>query len=209
MHYSPLIPLALILSFSNLWISWIKMNIIVAMFIGTVIGMIFQYIRTRDGRQTLEDLQVYFDGMGRQMANVVTLIVAGETFAKGLMATGTISALIEWAKTSGFGGIGITLVMVSIIGVSSVVMGSGNAPFFAFAHLVPTISVSTGVPTVLMILPMHFIASAARAISPITAVIVVSAGMAGISPFDLVKRTAIPMLGACITLTVANFILFL
>ena len=205
----PLIPLALILSFSNLWISWIKMNIIVAMFIGTVIGMIFQYIRTRDGRQTLEDLQVYFDGMGRQMANVVTLIVAGETFAKGLMATGTISALIEWAKTSGFGGIGITLVMVSIIGVSSVVMGSGNAPFFAFAHLVPTISVSTGVPTVLMILPMHFIASAARAISPITAVIVVSAGMAGISPFDLVKRTAIPMLGACITLTVANFILFL
>lgn len=205
----PLIPLALILSFSNLWISWIKMNIIVAMFIGTVVGMIFQYLRTRDGRQTLEDLQVYFDGMGRQMANVVTLIVAGETFAKGLMATGTISALIEWAKTSGFGGIGITLVMVSIIGVSSVVMGSGNAPFFAFAHLVPTISVSTGVPTVLMILPMHFIASAARAISPITAVIVVSAGMAGISPFDLVKRTAIPMLGACITLTVANFILFL
>lgn len=121
----PLIPLALILSFSNLWISWIKMNIIVAMFIGTVVGMIFQYLRTRDGRQTLEDLQVYFDGMGRQMANVVTLIVAGETFAKGLMATGTISALIEWAKTSGFGGIGITLVMVSIIGVSSVVMGYG------------------------------------------------------------------------------------
>lgn len=205
----PIIPLALILSFSSLWISWIKMNIIMAMLIGTTVGMIFQYLRTFDGKSTLADLQVYFDGMGRQMANVVSLIVAGELFAKGLMAIGTIDALINWAKTSGFGGIGITLVMVSIIGISSIVMGSGNAPFFAFANLVPSIAASTGVSAALMILPMHFIASAFRTISPITAVIVVAAGMAGISPFDLVKRTAIPMIGAGITLVVANFVMFL
>ncbi|WP_251440098.1 C4-dicarboxylate transporter DcuC [Veillonella intestinalis] len=205
----PVIPLALILSFSSLWISWIKMNIIMAMLIGTTIGMIFQYVRTLDGKSVLADLQVYFDGMGRQMANVVSLIVAGELFAKGLMAIGTIDALINWAKSSGFGGIGITLVMVAIIGVSSVVMGSGNAPFFAFANLVPSIAASTGVSAALMILPMHFIASAFRAISPITAVIVVASGMAGISPFDLVKRTAIPMIGAGITLVIANFVMFL
>lgn len=201
----PVVPLALILSFSNLWIAGIKMNIIMAMFIGTVVGMIFQYVRTRDGKATLEDLQVFFDGMGRQMAAVVTLIVAGETFAKGLMVIGAIDALINASQNSGFGGVGITVVMVSIIAISSVVMGSGNAPFFAFANLVPAIAAKTGVATVTMILPMHFIASAARAISPITAVIVVTAGMAGISPFDLVKRTAIPMIGACITLVLASF----
>ena len=99
--------------------------------------------------------------------------------------------------------------MVSIIGISSIVMGSGNAPFFAFANLVPSIAASTGVSAALMILPMHFIASAFRTISPITAVIVVAAGMAGISPFDLVKRTAIPMIGAGFTLVVANFVMFL
>lgn len=205
----PVIPLALILSFSSLWISWIKMNIIVAMFVGTAVGMIFQFLRTFNGKLAMEDLQVYFDGMGRQMANVVSLIVAGEIFAKGLMSIGTIDALIEWAKTSGFGGIGITLVMVSIIGISAIVMGSGNAPFFAFANLVPNIAAHTGVSTALMILPMHFIASAFRAISPITAVIVVASGMAGISSFDLVKRTAIPMIGAGITLVIANFVFFL
>lgn len=204
----PVIPLALILSFSSLWIFWIKMNIIVAMFIGTLVGMIVQYLHTFDGKRVLDELQVYFDGMGRQMANVITLIVAGETFANGLMRIGAIDALIKGSVDSGFGGVGLTLVMVSIIGVSAVIMGSGNAPFFAFANLVPTIAAKTGVPVVFMILPMHFIASAARAISPITAVIVVSAGMAGISSFDLVKRTAIPMLGACITIVVANFILF-
>jgi DcuC family C4-dicarboxylate transporter len=60
-----------------------------------------------------------------------------------------------------------------------------------------------------MILPMHFVASSARAISPITGVIVVASGMADISPFDLVKRTFIPMMGSCITIVAANFILFL
>ena len=199
---------ALILSFSDLWITTIKMNIIVAMFVGTSIGMVFQWIRTRSGKAALADLQIFFDGMGYQMANVISLIVAGETFAKGLMVIGAIDALIQGSQTSGFGGVGITLVMISIIAISSVVMGSGNAPFFAFANLVPNIAAQTGVATVVMILPMHFIASAARAISPITAVIVVASGMAGISPFDLVKRTAIPMIGACITLVVANFVLF-
>ena len=55
---------------------------------------------------------------------------------------------------------------------------------------------------------MHFAASAARTMSPITAVIVVAAGMANISPFDLVKRTAIPMAGALLMIVLGNFILF-
>ena len=47
-----------------------------------------------------------------------------------------------------------------------------------------------------------------RAISPITGVIIVASGMAGISPFDLVKRTAIPMAVSCILIVVANFVIF-
>ena len=105
-----------------------------AMLIGTTIGMIFQYFRTFDGKSTLADLQVYFDGMGRQMANVVSLIVAGELFAKGLMAIGTIDALINWAKTSGFGGIGITLVMVSNIGISSIGYGVRECTVLRFCQ---------------------------------------------------------------------------
>jgi DcuC family C4-dicarboxylate transporter len=58
------------------------------------------------------------------------------------------------------------------------------------------------------LLPMHFAASAARAISPITAVIVVASSMGDVSPFDVVKRTAIPMAGAIVTLVIANFVMF-
>ena len=52
----PIVPLALILSFSPLWITWIKVNIINAMMIGLAVGMIAEFIRTRN-------LKTVFDGV--------------------------------------------------------------------------------------------------------------------------------------------------
>ncbi len=210
MYYAilPIIPLALILIFSDLWISWIKMDIIKAMFIGLALAMTTEFIRVRDGKKVLGDIQVFFDGLGMQMANVITLIVAGETFAKGLTSIGTIDTIINSAQTSGFGAAGMILVMTGIIAACAVIMGSGNAPFFAFAALTPAVAAKMAVAPVVMLLPMHFAASAARAISPITAVIVVASSMGDVSPFDVVKRTAIPMLGAIVTLVIANFVMF-
>lgn len=192
----PVIPLALILSFSSLWITTIKMNIVMAMFIGLFVGVICEYLRWRDGKKVLGDVQTFFDGLGMQMANVITLVVAGQTFAKGLISMGAINTLIDGSKGLGFGPMAMMLVMVAIIAVSAVVMGSGNAPFFAFAALTPAVAAHTGLHPVLMLLPMHFAASIMRNCSPITAVIVVSSGMGEVSSFDLVKRTTIPMLGA-------------
>lgn len=204
----PMVPLFLILAFSDLWIYWIKMDIVKAMFISLFFAMVVEYLRKRDGKQVLADIQVFFDGLGMQMANVVTLIVAGEVFAKGLSTIGTIDAIIHSAQSSGFGASGMILVMVAIIAVSAVVMGSGNAPFFAFAALTPTVAAKMGIAPVLMLMPMHFAASIARAVSPITAVIVVTANLGGISPFDLVKRTAIPMAVAMLVMVATSFILF-
>ena len=192
----PVIPLSLILSFSSLWITSIKMNIVMAMFIGLFIGACCEFARWRDGKKVFADIQTFFDGLGMQMANVITLIIAGQTFAQGLLSMGTIDSLIEGSKTLGFGPMAMMLVMVAIIVFSSIVMGSGNAPFFAFAALTPAVAAHTGLHPVLMLLPMHFAASIARTCSPITAVIVVSSGMGNVSSFDLVKRTFIPMCGA-------------
>ncbi|MBQ2557089.1 MAG: hypothetical protein II561_11110, partial [Thermoguttaceae bacterium] len=76
---------------------------------------------------------------------------------------------------------------LAIIAVSSIVMGSGNAPFFAFAALTPAVAMACGIARVLFLLPMNFAASIARTCSPITAVIVVASGMGNVSPFDLIK----------------------
>ena len=207
--FLPVIPLALILSFSPLWITWIKVNIVNAMFIGLAIGMIAESIRWKgDLKKVFGDVQSFFDGLGLQMANVVTLIVAGQTFAQGLMSMGVIGTLIKGSQDFGFGPMSMILVMVAIIAVSSIVMGSGNAPFFAFAALTPAVAAQTGMAPVFMLLPMHFAASIARNCSPITAVIVVAAGIGGVSPFDLIKRTAIPMAGAMLVNVGMTFFLY-
>lgn len=206
----PLLPLIFLFLFSPLVISSISMHVITAMLIGVTISMIFELIRYKgQAQEVFKSIQVFFNGMGNQFATIVTLIIAGEIFAKGLQAIGAIDTIIEACKATGFGPIPMTIVMVLIITVCSIIMGSGNAPFYAFAALAPTVAAAFGISTVLMVMPMQLASGIARSISPITSVIVVVSEGAGQFPIDVVKRTAIPMVGGLIALLLANFILFI
>ncbi|MCJ8349099.1 hypothetical protein [Moritella sp.] len=101
-------------------------------------------------------------------------------------------------RSVGLSPIMMTIVMVLIIMVSAILMGSGNAAFLSFANLVPDIAGKMGIAPVMMLLPMQFVAGMSRNISPITPNMVAIAGVADVSPFDLAKRTAVPMMGGII-----------
>lgn len=204
----PILPLVLILVFSGLMISSIKMDVITAMLISMFISLIFEFVKYKDTKKVFASIQIFFNGMGVQFATVVTLIVAGETFAKGLTSIGAIDTIISSAQSGGFGSGVMIIIMTAIISLSAVVMGSGNAPFFAFATLAPNIASKLGLPAILMLLPMQFAAGIARSVSPITAVIVAVCGVSDVNPVDVVKRTAIPMAGALIVTVIGSFLLF-
>ena len=206
--FLPIIPLLIILMFSPLTGSSIKIGVVEAMFMSITLSMIIEGVRRRAFKSTLAELKIIFTAMGSQFANVITLIVAGEFFALGLTKIGVISALIDSTKSAGLGAQPMILVMTAIIVVSSILMGSGNAPFFAFAALAPAVAASVDLNPIVMLMPMQLSAGIARSVSPITAVIVAVSGISGVSPFEVVKRTAIPMLGGLITVIVTNMILF-
>lgn len=189
----PMIPIIFVLVFSKLGISSIKMSVVTAMIISIFIAMILEVIRTRRPMEVCKNIQVFFDGMGHLFATVVTLIVAGETFAYGLTKIGAIDMIIKGAQGSGFGAIGVTLIMTLIVAIAAVIMGSGNAPFYSFGALVPDIAKGLSMMPAVMITPMQMASSIARSAAPITAAVVAVAGVADVSPVDLVKRTAIPM----------------
>lgn len=189
----PMIPIIFVLVFSKLGISSIKMSVVTAMIISIFIAMILEVIRTRRPMEVCKNIQVFFDGMGHLFATVVTLIVVGETFAYGLTKIGAIDMIIKGAQGSGFGAIGVTLIMTLIVAIAAVIMGSGNAPFYSFGALVPDIAKGLSMMPAAMITPMQMASSIARSASPITAAVVAVAGVADVSPVDLVKRTAIPM----------------
>ena len=203
----PTLPLVLLLVFSPYGVKGITVNVIAAMFISLTVGLLCEYIRHRDLKRACDDSMVFFETMGKMFASVITLIVAGEIFARGLTATGAVDMFISTAKGSGFGPTAMTITMTIFIVISSIILGSGNASFFAFASLVPKIAADIGFAPVHMLLPMQIAAGASRVLSPITAVVVAVGGVAGISPFELVKRTFIPGAGAVITTTIAALLL--
>ena len=185
-----------------------ELHLVVLMLLSLTVTMFVEFFRKHNLRETMDDVQAFFDGMGTQFANVVTLVVAGEIFAKGLTTIGTVDAVIRGAEHSGLGGIGVMIIMALVIAICAIVMGSGNAPFMSFASLIPNIAAGLHVPAVVMIMPMHFATTLARAVSPITAVVVVTSGIAGVSPFAVVKRTAIPMAVGFVVNMIATITLF-
>lgn len=203
----PIIPIGLVLVFSKLCIPYIKMPVVTAMLLSIAVAMAFELVRTRDVKTVFNSIQVFFDGMGKIFATVITLIVAGETFAYGLMKIGAIDMIIHGAESTGFGSVGIMLVMTLVVAAAAVVMGSGNAPFYSFGALVPDIAAKMGISSVAMITSMQLASSIARSASPITAAVVAVAGIANVSPVDVVKRTAIPMVVALVVSVAANLLL--
>ena len=91
------------------------MPVVIAMIISIFLAMTMELMRTRQPKEVCKSIQVFFDGMGHLFATVVTLIVAGETFAFGLTKIGAIDLTIQGAQSSGVCVIGITLVMTVIV----------------------------------------------------------------------------------------------
>lgn len=204
----PVLPITLILGFGFYKFNGITLDVVPSMFVSLFVAMVCEFIIVRDLKNVFAGIQSFFNGMGTQLANVVTLIVAGETLAKGLTSLGAIDTLINFTQAAGFGTTAMVFVMSGIIAVSCIVMGSGNAPFFAFSAFAPQVAQKLGIESVNLLLPMQLTSSMARAISPITAVIVAVCGVSGASPFEVVKRTAIPMGVGLILVQIVTYVIF-
>ncbi|MFD0966294.1 C4-dicarboxylate transporter DcuC [Seminibacterium arietis] len=202
----PIIPLVLILGFSRIFDSYIKMNVPVAMLISTFIAIIFEIVHKKSFFATLDSIMVFFKGMGHLFVITVSLIVCGQVFATGLSSVGFVDILVDYAKSIGFNEIAIIIFISILLAVSAFLMGSGNAAFFSFAPLIPNIAKSFGVETITMIAPIQIMTGFGRCVSPIAPAIIAVSTMTNVNPLQVVKRTAIPMLVAGIVNIICTYI---
>lgn len=194
----PVLPLALLLLFSELFdLMPARLDTTTAMFVSMVVAAVVHGLRVRNPRDTMESLKVVWAGMANIFKSVVTLIVAADMFSKGLIGLGFIQALLGISAQVGLGAAGIGVVMTTLIFMASMLMGSGNASFFAFGPLVPRIAEGLGAPVAKLILPMQLAASLGRGASPIAGVVIATAQIGGVSPLDIARRNLIP-LGCCL-----------
>ena len=76
----PIIPLFLIIFFSKVAGSSIRMDVVTAMLISTIVAICFELVRHRKVKEVFASLKLFYEGMGKILVSVVSLIVCGEFF---------------------------------------------------------------------------------------------------------------------------------
>ena len=163
------------------------LTVLESMLIGSVLGMLATW--TSPTRVVTE----FFDGMGRAYSFVIGIIIAAGVFIGGLEAAGLIKFFIETLKDAKS-----AVPLLGTFGpfVVAVLSGSGDAAAIAFNTAVTPHAAQFGVTSV-HLGNMAWVGGAlGRSMSPVAASCIIGAGFAGVSPLELAKRNAIPMLVA-------------
>jgi DcuC family C4-dicarboxylate transporter len=205
--FLPVFPVILVIVFSPLVISSIKIDVVTAMIIGTLLAFFCELLVRRDFKAACKGIQVFFKGMGTMFTSIVSLLVCADVFAQGLQIIGAVDFIIHTVQAAGFGFGNMTIVMALLVCVTAALTGSGVAAFFSFSGLAPGIAAKFGESAVSMILPMQLMAGMGRSISPVAGVIIAVSKAGECSPFMIVRRTLIPAVGGMITMLVLNGIL--
>ncbi|MDO4323539.1 MAG: C4-dicarboxylate transporter DcuC [Lachnospiraceae bacterium] len=188
----------------------IDISVEVATLFSFVIAIICELIRNRSGKETLNATEAFFRGMGGSMP-IVALLVAGTIFVTGLKSIGLISALqdaMTGMQGSGMGFI-LPLMLVGLTALIVLLSGSGTALFFAMVPLMVPLAAAAGIPVFAVSVPMGLAGNLLRAVSPVSAVVMIVAGSVKREPLSIVKRTAVPMIVGTVFMFVLSMVLFL
>lgn len=177
---APLLPVVILVC-ASLWAPQLKMSVATAMLIGAIYAI--AVTRTNPADVTKK----FFDGMGSGYAKIIGIIIAAGVFAAGLRACGVIDAFVDYLTHAN---------EVAKLGAAlgpylmALVTGSGDAATFAFNEAVTPHAEKFG----LTIDSLGYLAAIAgnfgRLSSPLAGGMIIAAGLAGVSPFAIVKRTA-------------------
>ncbi|NLK66543.1 MAG: C4-dicarboxylate transporter DcuC [Campylobacteraceae bacterium] len=196
----PLIPLAILIvggtSLNEIsWLKWTKMGVAEAMIIGAIVTL---FVTWTDPEKITKE---FFKGMGNGYADVMGIIIAAGVFVAGLTACGAIEFVIGFLKSEQsyvkFGGTFIPFLM-------AVVTGSGDAAAFAFNEAITTHAAELGFAQDKLGLAAAISGALGRTASPIAGACILCAGLAGVNPFEIAKRTA---LGMVIAVCVIAFVI--
>ncbi len=204
----PMLPIIMAVGTSNLFFSGIHLDVVTIVLIAMAICMVIETLRVRNFKAVCNGFQTFLNGMGHAFSNVVGLLVAAGVFAHGIKVSGAIDQLILGAESVGLPPFAMAIVFALVTLAAAIIMGSGNAPFLAFVELIPQIAHSMGVNPIAMILPMQQASHMGRGMSPVAGVIIAVSSGAKLQPFDVVKRTAVPlMVGLWLTVRSLVFLL--
>ena len=187
----------------------VKLSLQTGILVSILIAFFVDLITHFDFKECCKHTSAVFEGMGKVFTSTVALICCAELFALGMNKMGGITTMIQAAAAMESAGVWVMLfIMLGIMVVATIVTGSGNAAFFAFSPLLPEAAASVGINTAVLVVPVQLSAGIARTMCPIAGVIIAVAGIAGLTPFEIIRRT-IPVMLLALIVNVAASAVFL
>lgn len=190
----PLVPLVLVFVFNLFLKNIIKVGLVEITLISFALAFIVESIRKRNLKEQMKSAQLFFKGMGEGFSQVVVLIVAAVVMVDGLKAIGVVEMISNSVKDFDNAGTGLMLVFSGVTAIITFISGSGNATFYSFIELIPPIAEQAHVDPIMVALPMQLTSHLIRAISPVSAVVIIVASVVRVNPLEVVKRTSVPLL---------------
>ena len=188
----------------------INLSVEVATLFSFVVAIVCELIRKRNAKEVLDQTESFFKGMGGSMP-IVALLVAASVFVAGLKSIGLISALqaaMTGVQGSGMGFV-LPLILVGLTALIVLLSGSGTALFFAMVPLMIPLAEAAGISVFAVSVPMGLAGNLLRAVSPVSAVVMIVAGSVKKEPLEVVKRTAVPMIAGVVIMFVLSMVIFL
>ncbi|WP_297134810.1 C4-dicarboxylate transporter DcuC [Terrisporobacter sp.] len=186
----PIVPLVLITVFS--FIDTIQMDVITSNVIGLAIAFLLEMIRRKDRKAVCDDFNVVLKAMGTCFANIVSILIGAAVFAEAIKLLGGITIVSNLLASVASSPI-ITMTLMSLITFGAgMLLGSGNASWYAFGPLVPDVAAQMGVPATTISLPMQLSSGVGRCVSPVAGAIIAVAGMVDVDQMDLIKACSVP-----------------
>ncbi len=204
----PLVPVFLLFVFSPLVYKGIRMEVVTALITSMLIAFVVDGLRRRNLKDSLETLRAYPQGMGKVFTSTVFLIVCAEVFAAGLTKSGGINTIIQSVSSMDAGAVAVFTVMFLIVVCSAMVTGSGNASFFSFAPMIPDAAAHVGGNAAFMLSPLQLSSGMGRSMSPVAGVTIAVAGLSGVDPFQLIRRS-IPVMIVAIAATYVRSVMLI
>ena len=209
----PLLPIILLIVtyiFTSATGVKLTLSVEVAALFSFLAAIICELIRTRNGRETLKATENFFKGMGDAMP-IVALLVAGTIFVTGLKQIGLIAELQNSMLAIQGSGLGFVLPLI-LVGLTALIVllsGSGTALFFAMVPLMVPLAGAAGISPIAVSIPMGLAGNLLRAVSPVSAVVMIVAGSVKREPLQIVKRTSVPMLVGVVAMFILSMVMFL
>lgn len=206
----PLLPILILLvvfAINAITGSKINLSVEVVSIMSFIIAIVCELVRKRDGKEVLSTTENFFKGMGNAMG-IVVLLVAASTFVNGLKAIGLISQLQTVMQTTQASGFVLPLILVLFTALIVLLSGSGMALFYAMVPLMVPLAAAAGISPFAVTVPMGLAGNLLRAVSPVSAVVMIVAGTTKEEPFDIVKRTSVPMIAGTVFMFVLSMIIF-